>query len=233
MDEMKKILVVDDEQQLVKVLKGYLEKAGYSVVTAYDGNEALVVFQREKPDFAILDLNLPGMDGLDVCKTIRRDSDIPILMLTARVEETDKLIGLELGADDYVIKPFSPREVIARVRTILRRTSTTVSTKGEVIRIKDLFIDLDKHVVEVGDKSIELTHTEFDILVTLARQPRRVFSRLQIMEQVQGNAFEGYERTIDAHIKNIRLKIEPNSKQPTYIQTVFGVGYKLDTGDDV
>lgn len=232
MIEMKKILVVDDEQQLVKVLRGYLEKAGYVVVTAYDGNEAMVVMQREKPDFAILDLNLPGMDGLDVCKAIRRDSDIPILMLTARVEETDKLIGLELGADDYVVKPFSPREVVARVRTILRRTSVSTGAKGEVIRIGDLFIDLDKHVVEVNGKNIELTRTEFDILVTLARQPRRVFSRLQIMEQVQGQAFEGYERTIDAHIKNLRLKIEPNPKQPTYIQTVFGVGYKLDTGNE-
>lgn len=229
---MKKILVVDDEQQLVKVLRGYLEKAGYAVVTAYDGNEGLAVMQKEKPDFAILDLNLPGMDGLDVCKAIRRDSDIPILMLTARVEETDKLIGLELGADDYVVKPFSPREVVARVRTILRRTSASTGTKGEVIRIGDLFIDLDKHVVEVNGKNIDLTRTEFDILVTLARQPRRVFTRLQIMEQAQGEAFEGYERTIDAHIKNIRLKIEPNPKQPTYIQTVFGVGYKLDVGNE-
>lgn len=229
---MKKILVVDDEQQLVKVLRGYLEKAGYAVVTAYDGLEALNVMQKEKPDFAILDLNLPGMDGLDVCKTIRRDSDIPILMLTARVEETDKLIGLELGADDYVVKPFSPREVVARVRTILRRVSTSTGSKGEVIRIGDLFIDLDKHTVEVGEKTVELTRTEFDILVTLARQPRRVFSRLQIMEQAQGQAFEGYERTIDAHIKNLRIKIEPNPKQPTYIQTVFGVGYKLDAGNE-
>jgi two-component system alkaline phosphatase synthesis response regulator PhoP len=232
MTEMKKILVVDDEQQLVKVLRGYLEKAGYAVVTAYDGLEALTVMQKEKPDFAILDLNLPGMDGLDVCKTIRRDSDIPILMLTARVEETDKLIGLELGADDYVVKPFSPREVVARVRTILRRVSTATGTKGEVIRIGDLFIDLDKHTVQVGEKSVELTRTEFDILVTLARQPRRVFSRLQIMEQAQGQAFEGYERTIDAHIKNLRIKIEPNPKQPTYIQTVFGVGYKLDVANE-
>jgi len=229
---MKKILVVDDEQQLVKVLRGYLEKAGYAVVTAYDGLEALNVMQKEKPDFAILDLNLPGMDGLDVCKTIRRDSDIPILMLTARVEETDKLIGLELGADDYVVKPFSPREVVARVRTILRRVSTSTGSKGEVIRIGDLFIDMDKHTVQVGEKNVELTRTEFDILVTLARQPRRVFSRLQIMEQAQGQAFEGYERTIDAHIKNLRIKIEPNPKQPTYIQTVFGVGYKLDVENE-
>jgi two-component system alkaline phosphatase synthesis response regulator PhoP len=232
MTEMKKILVVDDEQQLVKVLRGYLEKAGYAVVTAYDGLEALNVMQKEKPDFAILDLNLPGMDGLDVCKTIRRDSDIPILMLTARVEETDKLIGLELGADDYVVKPFSPREVVARVRTILRRVSTSTGSKGEVIRIGDLFIDMDKHTVQVGEKNVELTRTEFDILVTLARQPRRVFSRLQIMEQAQGQAFEGYERTIDAHIKNLRIKLEPNPKQPTYIQTVFGVGYKLDVENE-
>lgn len=229
----KKILVVDDEPQIVKVLKAYLEKAGYQVATAQDGKAALLSFQREKPDFLILDLNLPEMDGLDVCKAIRRDSNVPILMLTARVEEADKLIGLELGADDYVIKPFSPREVVARVRTIFRRTATsTEPAKAEVIQVGGLAIDLEQHSVTLGDHSIDLTPTEFDILVTLARHPRRVFSRLQIMEQAQGDAFEGYERTIDAHIKNIRLKLEPNPKKPTYIHTVFGVGYKLETGLD-
>lgn len=227
----KKILVVDDEPQIVKVLKAYLEKAGHQVITAQDGKAALLTFQREKPDFLILDLNLPGMDGLDVCKAIRRDSNVPIIMLTARVEEADKLIGLELGADDYVIKPFSPREVVARVRTIFRRTSTE-PTRADVIQVGDLAIDLEQHIVTLADRSIDLTPTEFDILVTLARHPRRVFSRLQIMEQAQGDAFEGYERTIDAHIKNIRLKLEPNPKKPTYIHTVFGVGYKLETGGD-
>lgn len=227
----KKILVVDDEPQIVKVLKAYLEKAGYQVVTAADGNAALAVFQREKPDFMILDLNLPGVDGLDICKAVRRDSDIPILMLTARVEEADRLIGLELGADDYVVKPFSPREVVIRVRTILRRT-TTVPTTSDIIQAGNLVIDLKLHTVRLAGRSIELTPTEFEILVVLAKQPKRVFSRLQIMEQAQGNAFEGYERTIDAHIKNIRLKLEPNPKKPIYILTVFGLGYKLEAGPD-
>jgi two-component system, OmpR family, alkaline phosphatase synthesis response regulator PhoP len=228
MHEMpKKILVVDDEPQIVKVLKAYLERAGYQVVTASDGKAALSTFYREKPDFLILDLNLPGIDGLDICKAVRHDSNIPILMLTARVEETDRLIGLELGADDYVLKPFSPREVVARVRTIFRRT-TAEPTQPEIIQVGNLVIDLEKHTVILENQSIDLTPTEFEILVTLARQPKRVFSRLQIMEQAQGDAFEGYERTIDAHIKNIRFKLEPNPKKPIYIQTVFGLGYKLE-----
>src|SRR5512146_1563154 len=232
MGEMsKKILVVDDEPQIVKVVKAYLEKAGFQVVTAVSGPTALSIFEKEKPDFMILDLNLPGMDGLDVCRMIRRQSDVPILMLTARVEETDKLIGLEIGADDYVIKPFSPREVVARVRTILRRSSTGPA-KNEVLQIGDLEINLEDHTVTISGRQVELTPTEFEILVVLARQPKRVFSRLQIMEQAQGSAFEGYERTIDAHIKNIRLKIEPNPKKPDFIHTVFGVGYKLEIKSD-
>jgi DNA-binding response OmpR family regulator len=226
-DASKKILVVDDEPNIVKALKAYLEKAGYRVVTAADGNEALAVFQKESPDFMILDLNLPGMDGFEVCKAVRKVSDIPILMLTARVEETDRLIGLEIGADDYVIKPFSPREVVARVKVILRR-STNSPRKPEMIRVGELIIDIEQHTVKLGARSIKLTPTEFEILVVLARQPRRVFSRLQIMEQAQGDAFEGYERTIDAHIKNLRLKMEPDPKNPVYIQTVFGLGYKLE-----
>ena len=227
----KKILVVDDEAKIVKVLKAYLEQSGFQVLTAADGKAALAIFQRDKPDFMILDLNLPGMDGLDVCRTVRRQSNIPILMLTARVEETDKLIGLELGADDYVVKPFSPREVVARVRTIFRR-SEGEPAQPEIIRVGDLQIDLEQHMVVLANRQVELTPTEFDILVVLARQPKRVFTRLQIMEQAQGNAFEGYERTIDAHIKNIRLKLEPNPKKPTFIQTVFGVGYKIDVNAD-
>jgi DNA-binding response OmpR family regulator len=227
----KKVLVVDDEPQIVKVVKAYLEKAGFQVATAVNGPAALAVFEREKPDFMILDLNLPGMDGLDVCRTVRRQSDIPILMLTARVEEMDKLIGLEIGADDYVIKPFSPREVVARVRTILRRSSA-VPTQKEIIQSGDLEINLEDHTVKIAGRTVELTPTEFDILVVLARQPKRVFSRLQIMEQAQGSAFEGYERTIDAHIKNIRIKIEPDPKKPIFIHTVFGVGYKLEVKSD-
>ena len=223
----KKILVVDDEPQIVKVLKAYLERSSYQVVIAQDGKAALSLFQREKPDFIILDLNLPGLDGLDVCRAIRRDSNVPILMLTARVEEADKLIGLELGADDYVVKPFSPREVIARVRTIFRRAEAGPAP-SEVLRVGELEIDPDQHTVSLAGRLVDLTPTEFDILTVLARQPKRVLTRLQIMDQAQGSAFEGYERTIDAHIKNIRLKLEPNPKEPAYIHTVFGVGYKLE-----
>lgn len=227
----KKIFVVDDEPQILKVLKAYLEKAGYQVVTSGDGRSAYTIFQREKPDFIILDLNLPGVDGLEVCKAIRRESNIPILMLTARVEEMDRLIGLELGADDYVTKPFSPREVVARVKTILRRAAPE-QAKPDTVQVGNLVIELDQHIVHMAGRKIDLTPTEFDILVILAKQPRRVFSRLQILELTQGNAYEGYERTIDAHIKNIRIKLEPDPKNPIYIQTVFGIGYKFDASVD-
>ncbi len=224
---IRRVLVVDDEAQIVKVLRAYLEKAGYQVVTAMDGNAALAVFKQSRPDFVILDLNLPGMDGLDVCRVIRRESNVPVLMLTARVEEADRLIGLELGADDYVVKPFSPREVVARVKTIFRR-ATAEPVKAERIQAGDLEIDLGAHSVYRSGESIELTPTEFDILVALAREPKRVFSRMQIMEQAMGTSFEGYERTIDAHIKNLRNKLEPDPKKPAYIHTVFGVGYKFE-----
>jgi len=230
--EPKKILVIDDEPQIVSILRMYLEKSGFNVVTAEDGLSALSVFHQANPDFLILDLNLPGMDGLDVCRTIRRESNVPILMLTARLDETDKLIGLELGADDYMVKPFSPKEVVARVRTILRRTNFQEPVIKmpimEKIQIGDLSIDPEQHTIFMDEKPIELTHSEFDILLVLARQPKRVFSRLQIMEQAQGEAFEEYERAIDAHIKNIRNKLEPDPRKPTYIHTVFGVGYKLE-----
>ncbi len=229
-DPTQKILVVDDEPQILKVLQAYLEKEGYQVVSAMDGRLALDVFARENPTFVILDLNLPRMDGLEVCREIRRNSTVPILMLTARVEEVDKLIGLELGADDYVVKPFSPREVVARIKTILKRVNASVA-KGEIIRAGNLTIDLGQHTVTLDDRLIELTPTEFQILVTLSSNPKRVFSRLQIMEHAQGDAFEGYERTIDAHIKNLRIKLEPDPKNPVYIQTVFGLGYKFELAD--
>lgn len=227
----KRILVVDDELQIVKVLRAYLEKAGFQVVTAGDGNAAVSVFRHSRPDFVILDLNLPGMDGLDVCRTIRRESNVPMLMLTARVEEADRLIGLELGADDYVVKPFSPREVVARVRTIFRRTSSE-PMKPEIIQVGNLTIDLGGHSVSRANQPVELTPTEFAILVALANQPKRVLSRMQIMEQALGESFEGYERTIDAHVKNLRNKLEPEPKKPRYIHTVFGVGYKFEARED-
>lgn len=227
----KKILIVDDEPQILKVLQAYLEKEGYQVFSSIDGTAALTLFDLEKPDFVILDLNLPGMDGLDVCREIRRESNVPIMMLTARVEEVDKLIGLELGADDYVIKPFSPREVVARIRTIFKRVNPNDQV-SEIIKAGNLVIDLGQHTVELENKSIDLTPTEFQILVTLAKNPKRVFSRLQIMENAQGDAFEGYERTIDAHIKNLRNKLEPDPRNPVYIQTVFGLGYKFELNDN-
>jgi len=220
------ILVVDDEPQLVKVLRGYLEQAGFRVVTAGDGPMALAQYKHEKPDLVLLDLNLPGMDGIEVARRLRGMSNVPIIMVTARVEETDRLIGLELGADDYVSKPFSPREVVARVRAVLRRADTLPVTP-DIIRIADIVIDLTRHTVTRGDEIIDVTPTEFSLLVTLAREPGRVFTRLQLLEAAQGDAFEGYERTVDAHVKNLRAKLERDPKKPEYVLTVFGVGYKL------
>ncbi len=224
----RKILVVDDEVRLVDVLKAYLERDGYKVVTAYDGKQALLLARREKPDLVLLDLMLPEIDGLEVCRTLRRESDTPVIMLTARGDETDKLIGLELGADDYVTKPFSPREVVARVRTVLRRTQGTHTAAEEVMTIGDLVIDQARHTVLRGGEVINITPTEFDLLWTLASNRGRVLSRLQLMEKALGESYEGYERTIDAHIKNLRRKIEQDPAHPRYVQTVFGVGYKIE-----
>jgi two-component system, OmpR family, alkaline phosphatase synthesis response regulator PhoP len=225
-----RILVVDDEAQIVRVLRGYLEKAGYAVLTAHDGPEALRIARQEKPDLMILDLMLPGMDGIDVCKSLRQESTLPILMLTARVEEADRIIGLELGADDYVTKPFSPREVVARVRTILRRTRPTPEVFGDVLRMSDLSLDTSRHTVTLGEEQIEITPSEFQILEAMIRAPGRVFTREHLLEAAQGVAYAGYERTIDTHIKNLRRKIEKDPHQPTYLLTVHGVGYKMREG---
>lgn len=223
---MPSILIIEDEPELVKVLRSYLEKAGYQVLSAYRGDTGLSTWEHKHPDLVILDLNLPGMDGLDVAREIRRKSNTPIIMLTARVEETDQLIGLELGADDYITKPFSPRLVVARVRALLRRSEITPRS-SQILHALDLEIDQEAHLVRRGDEIIELTPTEFSLLTTLAAQPGRAFTRLQLLEASQGTAYEGYERTIDAHIKNLRSKIEPNPKNPRYIETVFGVGYRF------
>jgi len=222
----KKILVVEDEKKLVTILKAYLEQAGFVVVTASDGQQALTVFRHEKPALVLLDLNLPVLDGLDVCRALRKESAAPIIMVTARVEETDRLIGLELGADDYISKPFSPREVVARVRAVLRRTEGE-PTRTENLVADDLAVDLTKHSARLKDRELELTPTEFDLLAVLMQNPGRAFTRLQLLDRVQGEAFDGYERTIDAHVKNLRQKIEPDPKNPRYILTVFGVGYKF------
>lgn len=227
----RKILVVDDEKKLVHVLRGYLEQAGFAVVTAADGKSALATFRHEKPNLVLLDLNLPAMDGLDVARAIRREQRspeyaTPIIMLTARVEEADRLIGLEVGADDYIVKPFSPREVVARVRAVLRRVEGDTAP-AEILRAGAVEMDLGKHRVTRGGELVELTPTEFELLHTLLQSPGRVFTRLQLLDRVQGQAYEGYERTIDVHIKNLRQKLGDDPKQPSYILTVFGVGYKL------
>jgi two-component system alkaline phosphatase synthesis response regulator PhoP len=223
---MSTILVIEDEAELAKVLRSYLEQAGFVVLTAPRGDTGLSTWEHKRPDLVILDLNLPGLDGLDVAREIRRKADTPIIMLTARVEETDQLIGLELGADDYITKPFSPRLVVARVRALLRR-SEAADSPVQVLRALDLEIDLGAYTVRRGEENFELTPTEFNLLAAMASQPGRAFSRLQLLEVSQGTAYEGYERTIDAHIKNLRAKIEPDPKNPRYIETVFGVGYRF------
>ena len=225
------ILVVDDEPKIVKTVRAYLEDAGFRVVTAADGQMALTVFRHESPALVVLDLGLPCIDGLDVARSLRRDTNVPIIMLTARVDETDRLIGLELGADDYVTKPFSPREVVARVRAVLRRSGADREPAPLPIIASDVTIDLERRRVSVAGQTVDLSPTEFELLSVLARHPGRVFTRLELLDRVQGYAFEGYERTVDAHVKNLRQKIEPTPKQPRYLLTVYGVGYKF-TEDD-
>ena len=222
----KKILVVDDEPKIAEICQDYLNAAGYDVVTAMTGPDGLSAARREKPDLVVLDLMLPEMDGLDVCRTLRRESDIPIIMLTARVEETDKLIGLELGADDYITKPFSPRELVARVRVVLRRMSGDPTS--DVIRAGEVTLDRTRYEVNLRDQTISLTPTEFEIFATLMSQPGRIFSRAQLLKAVHGVAFESYERAIDSHIRNLRRKLEADDGRSTYIVTVHGVGYKFE-----
>lgn len=223
---MPTILIIEDETELVKVLRDYLKNAGFNVETAYRGDSGLALWDRIRPDLVLLDLNLPGMDGLEVGREIRRKANTPIIMLTARVEEMDQLLGLELGADDYITKPFSPRIVVSKVKAVLRRTGAAAEPR-RLLRVADIVIDLDAHEVTRDGERIELTPTEFSLLVTLVEQPGRAFTRFQLLEAAQGTAYEGYERTIDAHIKNLRAKLEPDSKQPIYIETVFGVGYRF------
>jgi DNA-binding response OmpR family regulator len=220
------VLIVDDDVKLVKLLQTYFAKEGYITYTANDGLDALQVVRERHPDIMVLDLMLPGLDGLDVCRKIRKDNDIPIIMLTARDEESDRLVGLEIGADDYVTKPFSPKELVARAKAILRRANKEV-VRSESIKVGMLIIDLERHQITNSGQIVDVTPTEFKIVELLAGNVGKVYSRLQIVEQIQGYSFEGYERTIDAHIKNLRRKIEINSKEPQYIQTVYGIGYKF------
>jgi len=223
----KKILVVDDEKRIVEILKAYLERDGYQVITAYDGRSALEFSRRDSPDLIILDLMLPEVSGWDVCRELRKETDVPIIMLTARDDTTDKIVGLELGADDYVTKPFDPKEIISRVRAVLRRSDVKPVSKS-TINVGEIMIDTNKRLVRRSDRNIELTPIEFDILRVMAENSGRVYSRMQLLDKIQGDAYEGYERTIDSHIKNLRKKLELDPNHPQYIITIYGVGYKLE-----
>lgn len=224
-----KVLVVDDDEKILKVLTAYLEKEGYTVITAKDGWEAVDKARQLGPDIVLLDVMLPSLDGWGVCKEIRRTSDVPIIMLTARDAETDRIIGLEIGADDYVVKPFSPKEVIARIRAIFRRLQPSSRREnGErILKVGNIVLNQNSHSLTVAGVPVELTPTEHKVLELFLTHPGQVFSRLQLIEKVQGYAFEGYERTVDSHIKNLRKKLDASPDEPHYIKTIYGVGYKL------
>lgn len=231
----QRILVVDDDKQIVRLMQAYLTQAGYTVLTAFDGDEAMRVIRRERPDLIVLDLMLPKHDGYEITKWLRADASLastPILMLTARIEDSDKILGLELGADDYLTKPFNPREVVARVRAILRRTTNAPATP-HVLQIRALQLDVDRHVVTLAGKPVETTPTEFAILRTLMENPNRAFTRGELIEKALGYAYDGMERTLDSHIKNLRKKIEDDPGAPQYIETVFGVGYRMNDAETI
>ena len=223
------ILIVDDEKRLVSLVESYLIQEGYHVATAYNGKEALAVAKKEKPDLIILDIMMPEMNGYDFMRIHRSEQDTPIIMLTAKVEDDDKVIGLELGADDYVVKPFKPRELMARVRNVLRRAGKSEPT-GKTLKVADVVLNRDSREVLIGERGIDLTPSEFDLLAALMSAPGRVFSRLDLLDVIQGVRYEGYERTIDTHIKNLRAKVEDDPRNPTHIETVYGVGYRLSKG---
>ena len=224
---MTKILVVEDETKIARLVRDYLEHAGFEAEVVGDGETALASARRSRPDLVVLDLGLPGRDGLDVARVLRRTSSVPIVMLTARGDETDRVVGLELGADDYVVKPFSPKELVARVRAVLRRTQAARAGGPEVLRVADVEVDVPRMRVAVAGRPVELTPTEFQLLSALMREPGRVFTRGQLLDAVHGVAFESYERAIDAHVKNLRKKIEPTPGRPRYLLTVHGVGYRF------
>jgi DNA-binding response OmpR family regulator len=222
----KTVMVVDDEERIVSLVQSYLEQEGFRVVPAYDGREALFLARQEKPDLIILDIMMPEMDGYEFMRTHRKERETPVILLTAKIEEDDKVIGLELGADDYVTKPFSPRELAARVRAVLRRAGKTLPTAG-VLHVGGITLDRDSHIVRINDAPVDLTPSEFDLLAALMSAPGRAFPRLELLDQIQGVAYEGYERTVDTHIMNLRSKIEADPHQPQLIQTVYGVGYRF------
>ncbi len=224
---MSKILVVDDEAKIVRLVRSYLEQSGFSVVEAADGQTALIQARREKPDLVVLDLGLPGIDGLEVARVLRREGNTPIIMLTARIEDTDKIVGLELGADDYVTKPFNPRELVARIRAVLRRSAPAAEPAPAALEAGPLRLDPAGHVAALDGRALDLTPTEYELLRIFMQHPGRAFSRLELLDRAMGDAYEGYERTVDAHIKNLRAKLGDDPRRPRFIQTVFGVGYKL------
>jgi two-component system alkaline phosphatase synthesis response regulator PhoP len=223
---VKHILVVDDEPRIAEIARDYLDRAGFRVTTVGNGADALAVARTKRPDLIVLDLGLPQMDGLDVTRALRKQSNVPIIMLTARVDESDKLIGLELGADDYVTKPFSPKELVARVRAVFRRIDAAPE-RGDLIRVGEVTLDKRRMQASVGTRGIDLTATEFELLATLARQPGRVFTRAQLLDAIRGVEVESFDRAIDAHVKNVRRKLEPDPRNPRYLLTVHGVGYKF------
>jgi DNA-binding response OmpR family regulator len=224
---MKTILVVDDEKRLVMLIKAYLTDAGFNVVTAFNGRDALFVARDAKPDLIVLDIMMPELDGHDFMRIHRKERNTPIILLTAKVEENDRILGLELGADDYVTKPFSPREIVARVKAVMRRIGRSDTPLPQLLRVQDLELDPDSYVVTQSNERIDLTRSEFDLLHIFMQSPGRAFSRVELLDKLQGTVIEGYERTIDVHIKNIRAKIEENPRLPRYIETVYGVGYRL------
>jgi two-component system alkaline phosphatase synthesis response regulator PhoP len=225
----QRILVVDDDKQIVRLVQSYLEQAGYTVLTSYDGTTALRIIRTERPDLMVLDLMLPDQDGWSITRTVRADASqagLPIIMLTARIEDTDKIVGLEIGADDYVAKPFNPRELVARVRAVLRRGSGAPA-QPRVLELGALRLDLDRHAVTRAGQTLDITPTEFDLLKVLMAYPGHAFTRAELIEKGLGYTYDGLDRGIDSHIKNLRKKIEPDPVNPTYIQTVYGVGYRL------
>lgn len=224
----KRILVVDDEPRLTHLVRGYLEQDGYEVATSGNGREALLISREFGPDLIVLDLMMPDMDGWEFMRHLRRERDTPVIIVTARVDENDRVAGLEMGADDYLTKPFSPRELVARVRAVLRRAQPAEFSPAERLRIGRLEVDPDNHTARLDDRSLELTPMEFDLLVTLMRHPGRAFSRLELLERIQELAYDGYERTIDVHVKNLRKKIETDPSHPQYILTVFSIGYRFN-----
>lgn len=227
-----KVLIIEDEMKIARTVRLYLEQSNYQVAVVTDGQQALAAFRHEEPDIVLLDLMLPNVDGWEICRQIRRESGVPIIMLTARSEEADKLMGLELGADDYITKPFSPREVVARIRAVMRRTRGLVQPSA-VLRLGKLEVDLSQHQALFDGDVLELTPLEYDILTTMAERPGQVFTRLQLLEATQNVAYEGYERNIDQHIKNLRAKLHDDARKPTYILTVFGVGYRFAKEKDL